>query len=169
MSLETATFINELVSTNPIGASDLRSQGDDHLRLVKSVLKNTFLDTFTAGVYLPKSTSAANALVLTTLKNLGPAIGMINGTLVASVAGSALTIAIKTLAGTDPSATDPVYVAFRNATLATGDYNILAITAATSLVISSGSTVGATNNVAFRLWIVGFNDAGTFRLGAVNC
>lgn len=97
-------------------------------------------------------------------------VGMINGTIVPSVAGSALTIALKTLAGADPSASDPVYAIFRNATAATGDYTVLTITAATSLVISSGSAMGVVaNNTAFRLWVVGFNDAGTFRLGAINC
>ena len=36
-------------------------------------------------------------------------------------------------------------------------------------MLSSGSTVGATNNVPFRIWLVVFNDAGTLRLGLVNC
>ena len=40
MALESATYISGLVSTNPSG-SDSISQGDDHLRLIKSVLKNT--------------------------------------------------------------------------------------------------------------------------------
>lgn len=97
-------------------------------------------------------------------------VGMINGTVVPSVGASALTVALKTLAGTDPTVADPIYAIFRNATAATGDYSVLTITAATSLVISSGSSMGvAANNTAFRLWLVGFNDAGTFRLGAVNC
>ena len=95
--------------------------------------------------------------------------GFINGTLVPSVAANALTIAIKTLAGNDPSAADPVHVVLRNATAATGNYVVLAITAATSLAISPGSTLGAASNTPFRVWIVGFNDAGTFRLGAQVC
>lgn len=41
MGLETADFIEQLVTTNPIGNVDPVSQGDDHLRLIKSVLKNT--------------------------------------------------------------------------------------------------------------------------------
>lgn len=40
MALESATYISGLVDTNPNG-SDSISQGDDHLRLIKSVLKNT--------------------------------------------------------------------------------------------------------------------------------
>lgn len=41
MALETATFISDLVSTNP-NASDNISQGDDHIRLLKSTIKATF-------------------------------------------------------------------------------------------------------------------------------
>jgi len=37
MPLEVATHINQLVSTNPT-ATDPKSQGDDHLRLIKSAL-----------------------------------------------------------------------------------------------------------------------------------
>jgi hypothetical protein len=41
MALETATYISDLVSTNPT-ASDGKNQGDDHLRLLKSTIKTTF-------------------------------------------------------------------------------------------------------------------------------
>lgn len=40
---------------------------------------------------------------------------------------------------------------------------------AAPLVISSGSTLGTANNVPFRIWVVEFDDAGTLRLGAINC
>tara|TARA_R110000824_G_scaffold159936_2_gene334540 strand:- start:273 stop:857 length:585 start_codon:yes stop_codon:yes gene_type:complete len=43
MALESATYIDGLVITNPAG-SDSISQGDDHIRLIKKVLKNTFPD-----------------------------------------------------------------------------------------------------------------------------
>jgi hypothetical protein len=42
MGLEAATYISQLVATNPVGATDPRSQGDDHLRLLKTTLQNTF-------------------------------------------------------------------------------------------------------------------------------
>jgi len=41
MGLETGTYISQLVATNPL-ATDPISQGDDHLRLIKAVLKNQF-------------------------------------------------------------------------------------------------------------------------------
>lgn len=40
MAIETATYIDELVNTNPPGA-DQASTLDDHLRLIKAVLLNT--------------------------------------------------------------------------------------------------------------------------------
>ena len=41
MALESAPYIDGLVITNPTG-SDSISQGDEHIRLIKKVLKNTF-------------------------------------------------------------------------------------------------------------------------------
>lgn len=41
MGLETGTYIDDLVVTNP-ESTDKRRFGDDHFRLVKRVLKNTF-------------------------------------------------------------------------------------------------------------------------------
>lgn len=94
---------------------------------------------------------------------------LIGGYITASVSGNALTFAVKTNAGNDPSTTEPVYALFRSATAGTAGMALLPITAATSLTISSGSTIGTTSGVASRTWCVGFNDASTFRLGAINC
>jgi hypothetical protein len=44
MGLESATYIDDLDPANPI-SSDKRKQGDDHLRLIKDVLQNTFPTT----------------------------------------------------------------------------------------------------------------------------
>lgn len=42
MGLEAATYINQLVASNPVGAADPKAQGDDHLRLIKSTLQASF-------------------------------------------------------------------------------------------------------------------------------
>lgn len=42
MGLETGTYIDSLVATNPVGATDPKSQGDDHIRLLKSTILATF-------------------------------------------------------------------------------------------------------------------------------
>ena len=41
MALESATYISELVSANPPGTDPI-SQGDDHIRMIKDVLKTNF-------------------------------------------------------------------------------------------------------------------------------
>jgi hypothetical protein len=100
---------------------------------------------------------------------LGPEFVMLNGKLVASVASNNLTIAVKTRAGNDPSAGDPVLFVFRNATNATGDYTVVKQTAALGFTINSGNTFGTSNGVPFRIWVVALNNAGTVVLGAQYC
>jgi hypothetical protein len=92
-----------------------------------------------------------------------------NLALEAAVASSALTITLSGNDAADPSSTNKVRVPFRSVTAATGTFSQVVVSAATTLVISSGSTMGATSATAFRLWIVAFNDGGTLRLGAINC
>ena len=87
----------------------------------------------------------------------------------ATVNAGALTIALKGADGSDPSAGNPVTLTFRNVAPGSGTPSTVTVTSATSLVISSGSTMGFASACAGRLWIVAFNDAGTVRLGAINC
>lgn len=95
---------------------------------------------------------------------------MLNGKIVASVASSALTIALKTLAGSDPSAADPVWLFFRSPTADDGTYVPVEVTSAVSFTVSNGSTLGVgANSSAFRLWAVAFYDTATVRLGLINC
>ena len=91
-----------------------------------------------------------------------------NGTIAVSLAGNAVTVALKTKAGTDPSATDPVRVAFRSVTLTSGVYVIRTITAALSFTFSSGSTAGTTSAVASRIWVGLMDNAGTVEMFAWN-
>ena len=42
MGLEAGTYISDLVATNPVHATDSVGEGDDHLRLIKATLLNTF-------------------------------------------------------------------------------------------------------------------------------
>lgn len=87
-------------------------------------------------------------------------------TLAASVSGNALTVALKTRSGTDPSAADGLTFDFQNGS---GGITQVSVAAATSITVSSGSTLGTANGALSRIWIVGFNDAGTFRMGVINC
>jgi len=93
------------------------------------------------------------------------AYGMSNGILVWSQAGNALTVTLKTQDGGTPTASDPVKVRFRNATLNNGDYVIRSITAALSLTVTSGSTLGLTSGQASRVRAVLIDNAGAVKIG----
>jgi len=67
MGLETATYISQLVSTNPT-SSDPVSQGDDHLQLIKSVLQAQFTTLGAAAV----TTTAAELNLLDGVTTLAP-------------------------------------------------------------------------------------------------
>jgi hypothetical protein len=72
MPVESATYLNSLVVTNPL-AGDPRSEGDDHFRLMKSVLKATFPGR-TAAQYLEwcgQAGGTADALTLTPATAIG--------------------------------------------------------------------------------------------------
>jgi len=62
MTVESATYISDLNAANP-GATDLKSEGDDHMRLIKSVLKSTF-PNITGAVTATQATLNATYLPL---------------------------------------------------------------------------------------------------------
>lgn len=103
--------------------------------------------------------------------NLGAAINELqNVSFAVSASAGALTIALKDANGNDPTATTPVALTFRNASLTASPNTptVLEVAAATSVVVPSTSTCGFSSNTAGRLWITGWNDGGTFRLGVFN-
>lgn len=106
-------------------------------------------------------------------KSLGQAgmvFGLSNAKVVASVDSGNLTIALKTKAGTDPSPTDPINIAFRDSDFTSGNYNVRELTSALSFTAYAGSKFGnLANDTPFRLWIGLFDDAGTIRLSACTC
>jgi hypothetical protein len=134
----------------------------------------------TAGVikFLDSSKAAASIGYVWTLSNTttgqgGWAVGtatassintsdeLTNVGIATSVAASALTISLKTKAGTDPAGGDIVYVGFRNATITTGTYTQVSISSALSVVVSSGSTLGMTSALEGVLYVYLINNAGT--------
>jgi hypothetical protein len=86
--------------------------------------------------------------------------------LATSVASSALTIALKQADGaTDPSTgNSAVKVGMRSSTLTSGLYNQRSATAATSLVISSGSTLGQASTKPANIYVYLLDNAGTLEL-----
>ena len=59
MPLETASYINQLDATNPLGSDPIAS-GDDHIRLIKAALKATFPNV--AGVVNATNAQLDNAI-----------------------------------------------------------------------------------------------------------
>jgi hypothetical protein len=64
MSLETGNYIFNLDSSNPTGA-DPKSRGDDHFRLIKGVVKNSFAGFTGAVIVTGNNGGAVNAYTLT--------------------------------------------------------------------------------------------------------
>ena len=63
MGLETASYISQLVDTNPVDGDPV-GEGDNHLRMVKTVLKNSFPSTSTAAV-IPNVSSQSGKYLTT--------------------------------------------------------------------------------------------------------
>ena len=64
MGLETGTYVSDLISSNPL-ATDAKSQGDDHLRLIKAVVKATFPNA-SKKFYFPNGASTQTSDVTVT-------------------------------------------------------------------------------------------------------
>lgn len=65
MGLETGSYLSDLVTTNPT-ATDPAHQGDDHIRLIKSVLRTTFPNASKAFRFFESVTKTSNYTVLST-------------------------------------------------------------------------------------------------------
>ena len=116
MALETGNYINDLVITNPT-STDPKSQGDDQIRLLKTVLKET-LNGFTGAILVTATdTGTATGHVLTpstVLVGYTPMLCLLykaavtnTGALTVNVSGLGVR-SIKTMAGADPTAGDIV-------------------------------------------------------------
>lgn len=96
--------------------------------------------------------------------NANQSFNVSNLGLATSVSSGALTIALKTSDGNDPSAGSPVAVGFRHATVTTGQFTTVSITGALSLVVPSGATLGQRDGIESTIYIYLINNAGTAEL-----
>lgn len=86
-----------------------------------------------------------------------------------SIGASALTIDLKQADGsTDPTAALPVNINFRNSTLTSGGTNLISASAALTIVIPSGATLGTIDTVKSRIYIYAIDNAGTVELAVGN-
>lgn len=86
--------------------------------------------------------------------------------LASSVASNALTVSLKQADGsTAPaSGSGTVSIGFRSSTATSGAFNVRSATAATSVTIRSGDTLGTVNGVTTYLWVYALDNSGTIEL-----
>lgn len=104
----------------------------------------------------------------TTLAPSTVSFNLINVGLSASVGSNALTVSLLNSAAGTPATTGPVLIPFRDATIATGDAVLVAVTGSLSIVISSTNTMGCVSAQMCRLWVFAINNSGTVALCAYN-
>jgi hypothetical protein len=133
MALETGTYISDLNVLNPV-ATDPKAQGDDHLRLIKSTVKNTF----------PQLTGPVNANQAEINRLVGITSPVVGTTETQTLTNKTVSLTSNTLTGT---------TAEFNAALSDGDFATLAGTQTlTNKTISGASntiTQDGTNAVGF--------------------
>lgn len=98
MALESATYPNQLVQTNPLG-TDTKSQGDDHIRLLKKVIQSTF-PNITGAVTVTQD--QLNRLADSTVFTFPGMIVMWSGTIGSIPVGWALCNGVGVIAGGAP-------------------------------------------------------------------
>lgn len=141
----------------------LTTKGDLYVATAASTVARQAVGT--NGQVLTADSAQTNGVIWSTpatILTASPEIS--NLTLTSAVATSALTIAVKTQAAADASAGDPIKVGMRSATLTSGAYNQRSITAALSLVVSSGSTLGQVSAQPWQQYIYLIDNAGTLEL-----
>jgi hypothetical protein len=117
------------------------------------------------GLLYQKDDAGTETLVGTTAAGLpDQSYELTNASLAGSVAASALTVALKTKAGSDPSGGSSVKIGFRNSTAATGTYNQRTVTGALSVVVPSGATLGHPSASAAYVYVYALDNAGTVEL-----
>lgn len=91
--------------------------------------------------------------------------------LAATGSAGALTISLTVPGGGNPSSGTPVTMTFRSVTPADGTYVTRTITSATSLVLSSGSTLGVVSGKPAKIWlgIIDWVSGSSQQLFAINC
>lgn len=85
-----------------------------------------------------------------------------------SVSGNALTCALKTEAGNDPSTVDPCEFIFRSATLGAGSVSRVLVTSALSVTIPSSGTMGTVSGQPSNIWCAPILNAGVVELAVYN-
>ena len=83
-----------------------------------------------------------------------------NMSIAASVASNDLTVSVKGFDGNAPSVSNVVSLAFRSATLTSGVYTVVNLSAAASVVLPASGTLGFANSEDGYLYVYALNNAG---------
>lgn len=176
-TLASPTVTGTLLLQNPSGSQPilaLSEDPDNGTNVINLQAPNTLAGDLT--LKLPATNGSSNFFLQTdgagnttwasaaTGAGSDSPIDALNYSLSVSVAANAMTIDLKTKGGATPSSGDPAIFSFRNATAATGDYSVVSVVAATSLTVSSGSTLGLRAGGPFFTYIYLINNAGTGEL-----
>jgi hypothetical protein len=148
------------IANSAISAADI-ADGTITAAKIISVANTQITGNIVSSQIAPNLTLNGNVSVTGNLS----ATGGINATgitskiqpITASVAASALTITL-----------NPTILDFRSATLTDGTVTTIAVPAAISVTISSGSTLGTVSATQSRIVVIAINNAGTIELAAVN-
>jgi hypothetical protein len=137
MAKETATYISQLVATNPV-ASDSVSVGDDHLRMLKTVLKTQF-SGLSGTTAITATEAEMNYLDIATLGTSADSKVLTQASGVVTIAGDVkITGTTPLLTIGDAGAEDTTIVFDGNAK----DFYVALDDSADKLLIGEGSTVG---------------------------
>lgn len=162
-TLSTATSDITTLQTNSLSKTLADAKGDLFVATADNTVARKAVGT--NGYLLAADSAQSDGLNWVAPASAISATGLLlNATFTVTMAANAVTIALKTAAGTDPSASDPVSVVFRHGTATTGTYLTRTITGALSTVISSGSTGGTLNNTPSRIYVAFLDNAGTVEL-----
>jgi len=139
MGLEAATLIHQLDPANPVGGSDPKSQGDDHIRLLKTTIQNTFANVDGA---VTSSHTELNKLtgVTATTAELNKLAGL-----------TATTAELNKLAGTAAGLTAVELSILDGLTATTAELNKLAGVAAGLTAAELSFVDGVTSNIQTQL------------------
>lgn len=90
-----------------------------------------------------------------------------NLAIAASISSNILTVSLVTLLNaTAPSSTDPIDIAFRNSTLATGQPVVRSVTAATTLTVGTAVSLGLPTATSNTFFVYALDNSGSIELFA---
>lgn len=174
----TDTGSNLLTESEYLAAADRTSgnkPGVASSKLVNKALRQAAFIASNFAQYLVNKTGLnvvddandANLLAVITAGLATPpaSTSIANTSIVASVAASALTLALKDQTGADCTAFSPSVIGFRSATANSGLFNDRSTVAALSLVVPSGATLGTANATASYLYAYAIDTGAGVVLG----